>query len=69
MRQSLGAIVRACLTALCVCLCVSYTLGRQLGQHDLKCYLPIIKDGVVTGFASDPDDRDAVEACLSSNAG
>lgn len=28
-----------------------------------------IKDGVVTGFASDPDDRDAVEACLSSNAG
>jgi hypothetical protein len=27
-----------------------------------------IKDGIVTGFASDPDDADAVEACLSSNA-
>jgi hypothetical protein len=27
-----------------------------------------VKDGVVTGFASDPDDPDAVEACLASNA-
>ena len=26
-----------------------------------------IKDGVVTGFASDPDQPDQVEACLSSN--
>ncbi|MAC20749.1 MAG: hypothetical protein CMJ23_13940 [Phycisphaerae bacterium] len=27
-----------------------------------------IKDGVVTGFASDPDQPDQVEACLSSNS-
>lgn len=27
-----------------------------------------VKDGVVTGFASDPDDPDAVEACIVSNA-
>lgn len=27
-----------------------------------------VKDGVVTGFANDPDDPDAVEACLASNA-
>ncbi len=27
-----------------------------------------IKDGIVTGFASDPDDAESVEACLASNA-
>jgi hypothetical protein len=27
-----------------------------------------VKDGIVTGFASDPDDPDSVEACLASNA-
>ncbi len=27
-----------------------------------------VKDGVVTGFASDPDDPESVEACLASNA-
>jgi hypothetical protein len=27
-----------------------------------------VKDGIVTGFASDPDDAEAVEACLASNA-
>jgi len=27
-----------------------------------------IKDGVVTGFADDPEDVEAVEACLKSNA-
>lgn len=27
-----------------------------------------VKDGVVTGFASDPDDAESVEACLASNA-
>lgn len=28
-----------------------------------------IKDGVVTGYASDPDDPETVESCISSNAG
>ena len=28
-----------------------------------------IKDGIVTGFASDPDEPGTVEACISSNAG
>ncbi len=27
-----------------------------------------VKDGIVTGFANDPDDAEAVEACLASNA-
>jgi hypothetical protein len=27
-----------------------------------------VKDGIVTGFASDPDDAESVEACLASNA-
>jgi hypothetical protein len=27
-----------------------------------------VRDGIVTGFASDPDDAEAVETCLASNA-
>lgn len=28
-----------------------------------------IKDGIVTGFANDPDDVESVETCISSNTG